>query len=303
MTLTQLSYAVAVDTFRHFGRAAEHCHVSQPTLSMQLRKLEEELGVTLFDRSRQPVEPTEVGAEVIAQARLALQEADRVRELADAVHGAVRGELRLGILPTIAPYLLPLISRPFEDAVPEASLLVRELRTDEAVEEVRRGRLDAAIIATEERQPGITERPLFREPFVAYLAADHPLAGHAPLAPEDIPPADLWLLSEGHCFRDQVLRACGQRQPGSGPLRFESGTLDTLQKMVDYRGGATLLPLLATRYMDAARLAAHVRHFRQPGPAREVRLVAGRSGAGRRLVDALVRVIEEAVPGALSGGG
>lgn len=295
MTLSQLRYAVAVDTHRHFGRAAAECHVSQPTLSMQLRKLEDELGVALFDRTRQPVAPTDIGVEVLAQARLAVQEAARVREVVETVQEAVRGELRVGILPTIAPYVLPLVSHRFEAAAPQATLLVRELRTAEVVEELRRGHLDAGLVATDERQPGINERALFVEPFVAYLAAGHPLAGAAPLAPEALRGADLWLLSEGHCFRDQVVRACGQRQRGGGPLHFESGALDTLQHLVERRGGATLLPLLATRFLDAARLAAHVRALRQPGPARTVRLLSGRAYVKRRLIDLLAQTVVEAV--------
>ncbi len=164
MTLTQLAYAVAVDTYRHFGRAAEHCHVSQPTLSMQLQKLEEELGVQLFDRSRKPILPTPIGERILAQARVILRECERLYELLNEDLEAVRGELKLGVIPTLSPYLLPLVTRPLQERYPELTVQVEELTTEQILEALATDRLDAGLIATEEGRPGLRRRALFREP-------------------------------------------------------------------------------------------------------------------------------------------
>ena len=269
MTLSQLRYALAVDTFRHFGKAAEHCHVSQPTLSMQLRKLEEELGVMLFDRGSQPVEPTDSGRQILAQARVAVREAERVAEIVNQLRDTIRGDFVLGILPTIAPYLLPLVARPFEEKHPEVRLVIRELRTEEILEELHRGTLDAGLIATDPRQAGIAEQILFEEPFVAYLAENHSHIDVSPLIPNELMAENFWLLNEGHCFRDQVLEACGSKRTRESGLRFENSTLDTLQKMVEWHGGATLLPALATLYIDDVRADKHLRSIAQPAPVRD----------------------------------
>lgn len=299
MTLTQLRYALAVDSFRHFGKAAEYCHVSQPTLSMQLRKLEEELGVMLFDRGSQPVEPTDAGRQILAQARVAVREAERITEVVNLIRDTIRGDFILGILPTIAPYLLPLIAQPFKQRHPEVRLVVRELRTEEILDELHRGTLDAGIIATDPRQPGIAEIPLFDEPFAAYLAENHPQLDVSPLIPERIAAENFWLLNDGHCFREQVLEACGSRRFSDSSLMFESGTLDTLQKMVEWHGGATLLPALATLYIDDLRTGKHLRSITTPVPMRRVRLVHMRSPLKHRHIRLLRDTILESLPDGL----
>lgn len=301
MTLSQLRYALAVDTFRHFGKAAEHCHVSQPTLSMQLRKLEEELGVMLFDRGSQPVEPTDAGKQILEQVRLAIREADRIREVVNLVHETVRGDFLLGILPTIVPYLLPLIARRFERNHPGVRLVIRELRTEEILDELHRGTIDAGIIATDPRQPGIAEIPLFDEPFLAYLAEDHPQLDISPLNPDELATETFWLLDEGHCFRDQVISACGSQRFQTANLQLESGTLDTLQKMVEWHGGATLLPALATLYIDEPRTAKHLRALADPIPTRNVRLIHMRSPLKQQHIHLLRDTIRESLPEDLVG--
>lgn len=293
MTTTQLRYLLALDTHRHFGRAAAQCFVSQPTLSAQVQKLEEELGVLLFDRSRKPLAPTDLGRRVIAQARVALAEFDRIAALVEEAAEVLAGELRLGVIPTLAPYLLPLVAGPFAEHHPAVTVHVRELRTEELLDELAADRLDAGLIATEETRPGLASTPLFEEPFVAYVGRAHPLWAAEAVAPEDLPGEDLWLLAEGHCFREQVLQVCRRASSASGPLRFESGSLETLRMLVDERGGATLLPLLAVRTLSEAERAS-VRPFTAPAPQRTVRLVQGRTYLRRALIQAFERTVREA---------
>jgi LysR family hydrogen peroxide-inducible transcriptional activator len=296
MTLTQLAYAVAVDTYRHFGRAAEHCQVSQPTLSMQLQKLEEELGVQLFDRSRKPILPTSIGERLLAQARVILRECERLYELLQEEQNAIRGELRLGIIPTLSPYLLPLVTQPLRERYPELTVHLEELTTEQILEALLADRLDAGLVATAEDRPSLRRRALFYEPFVVYLSRGHLLLQEPYLDPSQLRIEDLWLLREGHCFRDQVLQVCGRRLEASlaPQLRFESGNLETLRLLVDELGGLTLLPLLATRYLPA-EAQQRVRHFREPAPHRTIYLLHVRAHLKRSLLDAYVTVLQESV--------
>lgn len=296
MTLAQLRYAVAVDTHRHFGRAAEACFVSQPTLSAGLKKLEAELGAVLFDRSRQPVVPTEAGAQVLARARTVLREAEALAALADGEGAEPTGELRLGIIPTVAASLLPLVAGPFAERYPRMTLSVRELTTEAILDHLATERIDAGIVATDEARPGLREEPLFAEPFVAYVSAGHRLDAEVEVDTERLVPGEVWLLSEGHCFRDQVVHLCGATPVADGErrVRFESGSLETLRRMVDRAGGVTLLPELATLYLtdDEAR---RVRPLAAPVPRREVRLLTGRAHLKRALIDAFVATVRAAV--------
>jgi LysR family hydrogen peroxide-inducible transcriptional activator len=299
MTLAQLRYLVALDTHRHFGGAAAACHVSQPTLSTQLRKLEDELGVELIDRSRQPVVPTAAGEQLIEQARRVLAERDRLAALADEVQDRVSGTLRIGMLPTLSPYLLPLALPALNDAYPEITLVLHEWPTAEILDALHNDVLDVAIIATDEAGPDLYDQVLFTEPFVGYVAPSHRLAGRNALRPSDLSVDDLWLLSEGHCFRDQVLSVCGApHAAGPGAVQFESGSLETLVHMVQHSGGMTLLPSLVTCYMSDAEQAAHVIPFASPSPTRTVRVVTRRRHK-QRLVDAFVSTTRRTLPAAV----
>jgi LysR family hydrogen peroxide-inducible transcriptional activator len=296
MTLTQLTYLVALATHRHFGRAAAACHVSQPTLSMQLQKLEDELGVALFDRSFQPVRPTEIGARVIEQARLVLAERDRIPALVSEAANRLVGELRLAIIPTLVPYLMPLVARPFAERFPQIDLVVQEMTTHHLVEAIAAGHTDAGLMATAESRRGLAIRPLFEEPFVAYVSREHALAGRTRLDPDDLSADDLWLLDEGHCLRDQVLQLCERvTREGERPrMRFQSGNLETLRHLVDRVGGMTLLPFLAARYLDNAS-RQHVRSFAVPAPTRTVHVIHRRASLKHALIEAFARVVTEEV--------
>ena len=307
VTLTQLAYAVAVDTHRHFGRAAEACHVTQPTLSMQVGKLERALGVTLFDRSRAPVVPTAVGRAVLDQARVALREVARVADARDEAAGEIAGEVRLGVIPTVAPYLLPRAVRGIARRYPRLVLVIEERVTDDVVDGLRRGALDAAVLATPAGAPELVERVLYTEPFVGYVSEGHRLAGRAELTPADLSLDDLWLLAEGHCFRAQTVRLCGQRGARGARAvgactvgaQFESGNLETLVRLVEGGAGMTLLPALAADALRSAAQRRLVRPFAAPAPSRDVRLVRRRDGARARLVDAVAALLVDALPEAL----
>ncbi len=289
ITLAQLRYIVAVDRHRHFARAASACNVSQPTLSMAIMKVEEELNAPLFDRSRKPVVPTDLGLKVIAQARVILREGERMAGIISEANDEIAGELVIGIIPTLAPYILPLVTRPFAEAYPKVLLSIHEMTTGVILEELAAERIDAALLATAESGPGFTERPLFSERFVAYVSPDHRLADQREIRTEDLDLEDLWLLSEGHCFRDQVLDLCGGDSQTCGPRRsviFESGNLETIRHMVESTGGMTLLPEIATDYLSADQNATYVRPFLSPSPTRTVRILSGRADLKRRLIDA-----------------
>jgi LysR family hydrogen peroxide-inducible transcriptional activator len=276
MTLTQLSYIVAVDTHRHFGKAAEQCFVTQPALSMHIRKLEEELGIQIFDRTATPIRPTDLGEQVIAQARVVLAEGERLREMLNEEKAEVAGELRLGILPTISTALLPLVSGVLAERFPRLELSVHELTTDRVYDALDRDQIDAGLIATPVTRPGLVTEALYDEPFVAYVNDHHRLAGKHSIRPRDLSQNDLWLLSEGHCFRDQVLQLCAKSDTDPAKrrrtLRLESGNLETVCRLVDRVGGITLLPLLETVHMSKER-RSRLRPFVAPVPSRQISTV------------------------------
>ncbi|MDF1503767.1 hydrogen peroxide-inducible genes activator [Roseisolibacter sp. H3M3-2] len=305
LTLTQLAYVVAIDAHRHFGRAAAACHVTQPTLSMQLGKLERALGATLFDRTRAPVVPTPLGERVAAQARVVLREAARLAELAASDGGEVAGELRLGVIPTLAPYLLPRVLDVLAERHPRLTLVVEERVTDEVLDALRHDALDAALLASPAGAGSeLEERPLFREPFVGYVGAGHRLAPRDTLDAEDLSLDDLWLLAEGHCLRTQAVRLCGEREArgaragslGAGRARFESGNLETLKRLVERGQGMTLLPALAAAELTTAAQQRLVRPFADPAPSRTVRLVRRRALRRPQLADALGAAVLDVLP-------
>jgi LysR family hydrogen peroxide-inducible transcriptional activator len=303
ITLTQLAYVASLDTHRHFERAAAACNVTQPTLSMQIRKLETALGAELFDRTRSPVIPTDVGLEVIAQARVVLHEAGRLTELSRTGSG-VAGELRLAVIPTLAPYLLPRVLETIADRHPLLELVVEERVTEAALEGLRDDTIDAALIATDLDAPDITQQHLFREPFVGYVSKGHRLAGQARLLPRDLSLADLWLLSEGHCMRAQVVTICQQRRSKRGAAaaatqactraaRFESGNLETLKRLVERGNGMTLLPALAAADLATAAQRKLVIPFVEPAPSRDVGIARRRTHFREPLVTAVVSIVTE----------
>ncbi len=298
MTLQQLEYLLAVDQHRHFAEAARQCHVTQPTLSTMIQKLEEELGVKVFDRSRKPVIPTEDGKKLIQQAREVVAEAHRLVELAAEMRGELKGTLELGIIPTVAPYLLPRFLQSFLEKHPGIQLHVIELTTGEIIQRLKHHRLDAAILATPLHDRALHEMPLYYEEFVVYASSKQALLEKQYVLPEDIELEQLWLLEEGHCLRTQVLNLCELQRPAQGESRrlaYAAGSVETLKKMVDMGQGITILPELALADLNEAE-HARVRFFKPPAPVREISLVTYRYYARERLLKALAEGIRSAVP-------
>ncbi len=296
MTISQYEYIVAVDTFRHFAAAAAHCHVTQPTLSMQIQKLEDQLGMVLFDRDKHPVLPTDAGMAVIAQARKVLAEHERLIEVVKESKGVVAGKLSIGIIPTLAPYLLPLFVNRFMRKYPDVVLQVSELTTEQIIDHLKRGLLDCGLLAIPLEDNSLTAIPLFYERLIAYVSDDSSLYKKKHLLAEDLEPAQAWILQEGHCLRSQLLRLCNTKT-GQTPrqLAYESGSLETLKRLVDANGGFTILPELAVLDLSKKRLD-NVRYFRNPEPVREIALVTHRSFIKRKLLELLAESIKKSVP-------
>lgn len=296
MTIVQLEYIVALDTYRSFGLAAEKCFVTQPTLSMQIQKLEETLGVILFDRSKQPVIPTEIGVEILEQARIILKESYKVKELISNKKGGIEGELRIGIIPTMAPYLMPKVISAFMDKYPRVQLIVWEYTTEQIIHELKNGLLDCGILSTPVKDKSLHENPLFYECFVAYLSKSSPLILKKNLAPKDIDLDDLWLLNEGHCMRSQILNICNrERSEGVRPFEYNTDSVETLKRMVDMDKGITLLPELSMSGFSVKQLD-RVRYFKSPEPTREISIVTHRNYLKKKLISVLKEEILIAIP-------
>jgi LysR family hydrogen peroxide-inducible transcriptional activator len=292
MTLQQLHYLVALDDHRHFVKAAEACFVTQPTLTMQLRKLEEDLDVELFDRRSQPVRPTEVGARVIAQARVLLREADQLQALVKELHSGISGTFRVGIIPTLAPYLLPLFLPRFATEHPDIRLVIDERKTSRILKSLRRGELDLGILVTPVDAGEFEEVALFQEPFLAYLPEGHALWRRKKLDLIDLQEQSMWVLGEGHCFREQALSLCDRpSSAGHENVLYESGSIETLKQLVRNGSGMTLVPELSVEPGDP-----HVRRFVAPEPVRQVSLVVRRPFVRRKLLEELSRCIRKALP-------
>lgn len=298
MTLTQLEYIVALDTYRHFVLASEKCFVTQPTLSMQIQKLEDELGVKIFDRTKQPVIPTEMGAAIIAQARIVLREAGMIRQLIAEQKDTMTGELRIGIIPTLAPYLLPSLFKNIRDKYPQVNLLAREIITEEIVQELKNNRLDCGIVVTPLKDSSIKENVLFYEELFVYVSKNNPLHNKKYVLPGDIDPDQLWLLEEGHCFRSQILNLCELQKHSGIQFRYETGNIETLKRMVDNSDGITILPELAVMEFDQQQLKL-VKRLKEPRPAREVSLVTHRDHLKTKLIQTLKEEILNIVPKAM----
>lgn len=297
-----MRYAVAVEEFQSFRVAAERCHVSQSGLSMQIQKLEDLLDTVLFDRSRKPVLITPEGEVAITQMRVVLREIERLGQVASE-NLEPSGRYRLGVIPTLAPTVLPLFLRDFVQKYPRVELDIEELKTQDIVEKLRADTLDAGIAATPLSVATLHETSLGHEALFAYLPSGNPLLNKRTIAQNDLNGHPLWVMQEGHCFRSQVLSYChspdAARPDG---VRFESGSFETLMRLVDGGLGATVLPALVVQSIPAHKRRAHVRALVSPTPVREIGLVTARQAFRRRVTDALADVIKERLTRALGKG-
>lgn len=297
MTLQQFEYIIAVDNHRHFARAAQSCFVTQPTLSMMLHKLEEELGVIIFDRSKQPVLPTEIGLLVIEQARKILKETSQLREIIENEKESLSGELRVGIIPTLAPYLLPLFLKKFSEKYPLIKLFIFELTTENIVHKLKKDLLDIGIMATTSNDAALSESPLFKEEFVVYAAKNETVLEKKYLLPTDIDVNRLVLLEEGHCMRAQVINLCELRQISNqmSNIFYESGSIETLKNLIEMHTGITILPELSLRNFTEEQFE-NIRYFKEPAPVREISLVTNQAFVKKRLAEALRTEIIDNLP-------
>ncbi len=292
MTLQQLHYILAVADTGQFSKAARQCHVTQPTLTMMVRKLEDELAVTIFQRGSQATRPTTEGEALIAQARVVLREAGQLRELVTELRTGTAGTYRVGIIPTLAPYLLPLFLARFAEEHPQARLAIDERQTSSILDAISKGQLDVGILAGPVDDDDLETITLFQEPFLAYFPPRHPLLERNRIARKDLRKAPLWVLSEGHCLRKQALSVCQHpSSAGHDNILYSTGSIETLKRMVNSGSGLTLVPELAVNADEK-----NVRRFAAPEPVREVVLVVRKPFVRRKAMDALVVAIKAAVP-------
>ena len=287
MTIIQLEYLLAVANCGSFSLAAEHCFVTQPSLSMQVKNLEEELGVIVLDRSKKPVLPTDAGLAVIRQAKEAVQAFAMVREVVSDLQNEISGTLRLGVIPTIAPYLLHRFIPDFVRKCPKVELQIREMMTGNIIRALDRDMLDAAIMAGGTSPEGIREEELFNDRFFAYVSTDHPLCQRSNIRIEDIDVRHLLLLSEGNCLRDQVIELCQAQKNIARQYSFESGSLETLMRIVDNTPNLiTIIPEMVADYIDEKH-RPQVKTLAKGAASRKITIAVRRTYVNRSLIDAL----------------
>jgi len=300
MTITQLKYVLSVAEYQNFTVAAEHSFVTQPTLSMQIQKLEEELEVKIFNRSKKPIELTEVGKKIVEQAKVIVDESNRITDIVHQQKGYVGGEFKLGMIPTIMPTLLPMFLNNFTKKYTKVKLIIEELNTEDIIKKLTDGHLDAAIVATPLENEAIKERPLYYEPFVGLIPENHRLFQSKHITVEDLEMEDILLLEDGHCFKDSIINLCRNYKIDSKKgFQLASGSFDTLIKLSKEGLGMTLLPYLHTLDLSE-KDKKHLREFQSPPPAREVSLIYHKSQLKMQLIEALKKTIDGVVRGAIS---
>ncbi|OUR92341.1 hydrogen peroxide-inducible genes activator [Flavobacteriales bacterium 34_180_T64] len=300
MTITQLNYVLAIAEHKNFTKAAEKCFVTQPTLSTQIQKLEDELDILIFDRGKKPIELTDVGRKIVAQAKNIVNESDRIQDIVDQQKGFIGGEFKIGIIPTIMPTLLPMFLKSFIKKHPKVKLKIEELTTEEIISRINDGHLDAAIGATPLESENIKERVLYYEPFVGYIPSDHRLHTKNKLNVSDLEIDDMLLLEDGHCFRDGVINLCKSfKNHLDDQFQLESGSIETLIKLSNEGLGMTLLPYLHTLDLND-KSKANLHHFNEPTPAREVSIIYHKSELKMQIIDALHNSISGIIRGAIA---
>ena len=295
MTLQQLEYILAVNQFRHFAKAAEYCRVTQPTLSAMIQKLEEELDTRIFDRSQQPVCPTPVGIHIIEQAQNILVQANRIKNIIEEEKHSLTGTFKLGILPTVAPYLLPRFFPQLMKKYPDLDIRVVEMKTNDIKKALQTGEIDAGIVASLAGMEELQQTPLFYEQFFAYVSREDALFNNEVIRTSDLNGEQLWLLDEGHCFRDQLVRFCQMKSARASQLAYHLGSMETFMRMVESGKGVTFTPELAVLHLGDAQKEL-VRSFAIPCPTRQVVLLTNKNFIRHTLLEVLVKEIKLSVP-------
>ena len=294
MTLQQLEYIVALDEYRHYVTAAEHCYVSQPNLTMQVKKLEEEIGVRIFNRDKKPLQPTEIGKEVITRARQIIRESRQLKEFVNHEKESMEGEYTIGIIPTLAPYLLPLFLPVFMNENPGVHLKVQELQTGQIISQLESGIIDIGFLATPLNETSIREIPVFYEPFLLYLPENHRFMNEKLMLAEELDPSEVLVLDEGHCFREQALSICKRPRLGSSiGFDYQSGSIEALKSLVQNGVGYTLVPELSVMNEHNS---VHIRRFTNPEPVREVSIVVHSSYFKESVINRLKETVQRVIP-------
>ncbi|WP_457615650.1 LysR substrate-binding domain-containing protein [Lutibacter sp.] len=299
MTITQLKYVLAVAEHRNFTIASEHCFVTQPTLSMQIQKLEDELDTQIFNRNKKPIQLTEVGKKIVEQAKIIVDESNRISDIVDQQKGYIGGDFRLGIIPTIMPTLLPLFLKTFIKKYPKVNLKIEELTTDEIIKKLNDGYIDVAIAATPLENEAIKERVLYYEPFVGFVPSEHRLFEYDKIDVEHLNIEDILLLEDGHCFKESIINLCSTFGSTNQHFQLHSGSFNTLIKLSKEGLGMTLLPYLQTLDLNEND-KKYLREFKEPVPAREVSIIYHKSQLKIHLIDVLKDVIDSIIRGVIA---
>ena len=299
MTITQLKYVLAVAEHKNFTVASEHCFVTQPTLSMQIQKLEEELSTQIFNRNKKPIQLTEIGAKIVEQAKIIVNESNRITDIVDQQKGYIGGDFKLGIIPTIMPTLLPIFLKTFIKKYPKVNLKIEELTTDEIIKKLTDGQLDCAIVATPLENEALKERALYYEPFVGFVPESHRLYEHKKIEVDDLHLEDILLLEDGHCFKENIINLCSTFKTKTNHFQLESGSFDTLIKLTKEGLGMTMLPYLQTLDLNVTD-KIYLREFSGTVPAREVSIIYHKSQLKIHLVEALKSVIDSLIKGIIA---
>ena len=300
MTITQLKYVLSVAEYQNFTIAAEHSFVTQPTLSMQIQKLEEALNIQIFNRSKKPIELTEIGKKIVAQAKVIVNESNRISDIVDQQKGFIGGEFRIGIIPTVMPTLLPMFLNNFTKKYPKVKLIIEELTTEEIVRKLMDNHIDAGLAATPLENEAIKEMPLYYEPFVGLIPEGHRLFNQKEIKSDELEMEDILLLEDGHCFKDSVINLCRTHKTDNKKgFQLESGSFDTLIKLSKEGLGMTLLPYLHTLDLNEKDKTL-LKEFKTPKPAREISLIYHKKQLKIQLIEALKNTIDGVVRGAIS---
>ena len=299
MTITQLKYLLAVAKYKNFTLASQKCFVTQPTLSMQIQKLEEELSILIFNRKKKPIQLTAIGEKVIAQAKIIIDEGQRLNDIVAQQKGFIGGDFKLGMIPTITPTLLPLFLKTFIKKYPKVNLIIEELTTENIIKKLKDGHLDAAIVATPLENDAIIEKVLYYEPFLGFVSKNHRLFKEKKITVDDLDLDDILLLEDGHCFKDSILNLCKTLHQEPQDFQITSGSFNTLINLTKEGMGMTLLPYLQTQNLSEND-KKHVKEFSKPVPAREVSLICHKSQLKMQLINALKSTIDSVIRGVIA---
>lgn len=298
MNIQQLEYIIAVDNHRHFSKAAEATFVTQPTLSMMIQKLEEELGVKIFDRSQSPVQPTDIGSKIIEQARVSIAQIHQIKEIVDEAKGITKGVFRLAIIPTVSPYLLPKLMKTHREQNTDVKLVINEMTTNQILSSLANGTIDGGVLATPLHDERMKERPIYYERFLGYISPNERFLYAKPALEEsDLNGAKLWLLDEVHCFRTQILNLCklNDKKTSAPIFTYEGGSIETLIHIVDKNHGITVIPEMALSTLSEQQ-KQNVRFFKGINPVREISLITRKDFLHERLIDIIEEELKLSIP-------